>query len=301
MFPPQAVINPEWRSSIDDLVATCRQEKLDCTFILSPLNARILYGYHHYHLWSELEALVRRLAVVGGTYDFLEINRLTAEAGNEKSKWIDPLHHTAEVGNWIIDFISGKRSFASNDNEVIGKRLTESNINETLSQLQAQRDKWMAEHPEIAWSYDQLADNLAHPVGKSTVTEVGELVQIRVEGRTWTAKNKITGEASILGRDFSPAQRFGHLSGWAADTHKKATAERVAVVYGDVVATWSRPWFDASGNGYQDVPAEVARSGFHFGYQLPSAAIPGKRLRVFSLFADGAATELGPDQGILTW
>jgi len=301
MFPPQAVVDSDWPALVDAIVATCKQHELECTFMLSPMNARILYGYQHFKFWSELEALVTRLASVGGAYSFLWYNKLNAEpASAERSEWIDPLHHTITVGNMMLDIVSGKRPSRAG-NEVFAEALTVANSGKVIEQLRIQRDEWLAGHPESGWSYGNLADSLAHPVGKSEVAEEGGVVRIQVDDSTWIASGAPKEMPSLFGRGFSPAQRSGHISGWAADSDNKLAAEKVAVVYGNRVVGFGRPWFDASNNGRLDVPAGVARSGFLFAYQLPQDAVPGLRLRVFSLDARGSAVELGPDQGKLTW
>jgi hypothetical protein len=302
MFPPKATVDPNWSSIVDEIDTTCRLHELHCAFFVSPLNARILYGYHHYNLWPELEALTSRLASMGGAYDFLRFNSLSVEPPDAKmSEWIDPLHHTAAVGNMILHAISGKKPLRTGGNEAVGDKLTQENASIVIAQLRAQRDRWISEHPEIAWSYDQLSNSLANPVGKSTVAEESGIVRIQIGDKAWIARGEVKSEPSLFGCGFSPVDRSGVVSGWAADSENKRIANNVAVVYGNNVVTFGRPWFDASQNGRLKVPLGVERSGFQFGFKLPPEAVPGKRLRVFALFESGSAVELGPDQGNLNW
>ncbi len=80
------------------------------------------------------------------------------------------------------------------------------------------------------------------------------------------------------------------MSGFAADVRRRVAAGRVAIVFGDTVIAWQRPWFDVSND--RTLQGPTARSGFHFEYEIPKDALPGQRLRVFALFNDGSALEI---------
>lgn len=300
MFPPHAIVDSTWKSTLDALISTCHEYNLDCTLFLSPMNASILYGYYRFKQWPEIESMIAHLAATGSTYDFLWFNHLTDEAIDvDISEWVDSIHYSTVIGDAIMDVIAARTSGALEYGKTLSTRLQPETLNSTLAQLRAQRDEWVARHPQIAWSYESLLANLEDPVASSAVSVSGGALHIAVNGRKWVVEQSGRTGGEISGHQFRPANREGDLSGWAADVRRGVAAERVAIVYRDSVLTWGRPWVDMSDE--RRLGSALARSGFQFVYHLSMNEVPGSRLRIFALFSDGSALELGPSQPELVW
>ena len=150
MFPPQAKVDQTWQSSIAKINGTCHEYGLECRLILTPVNARILYGYYYFHEWGEIEALIRQSATIANSYSFLWFNRFTAEPLNSKiSFWLDLIHYTTVVGDLIMDTISGKNCAEDESCDNFSTKLDTPSIGSTLAQLRSQRDQWIAGRPDI--------------------------------------------------------------------------------------------------------------------------------------------------------
>jgi hypothetical protein len=292
MFPPKAELDADWRNVIDKILDVCLQYKLTCKFVIAPVSIRALYGYYFFGAEETIAQLKRKLAATGAeVYDFLWANRFTAERlGDHVNHWEDPIHHSVDVGNFILDSLAGKTLAHTEPWERLFTVLTKDNVEADLVRLHAQVDMWVNENPEVRWSYSVVAGNVTHPIGTSEVTEIAGRTTIHVGEKSWTASGSGSG-GNLAWNTFSNLAQLGMAWGWGADLSRKLPAERVAVICGHAVLGWSRPMFEMRDN--PSLTQGLARTGFYFSYPVSkSQSDECNRPRFFSLFADGTAREL---------
>src|SRR5262249_36276405 len=111
MFPPTAIMDPDWESAIDAINDVCNLKKINCKFVIAPIAGRALYGYYYFGQAQVIARLMRKLASTGAeVHDFLWLNRFTAEAlGSGVNYWEDPVHHSVDVGNFVLDWMAGRK------------------------------------------------------------------------------------------------------------------------------------------------------------------------------------------------
>lgn len=291
MFPPKAQLNPDWEDTIDAMHRVCLRSKVSCKFIIAPISARALFGYYYFGQWQVIERLKRKFASIGAeVHDFLWLNRFTAEfLGDGVNHWEDPIHHSVEVGNFVLDTLAGKAISDAKSWERFSTLLTKDNVEADLLRLQAQLERWSSDNPELAWSYSVVTDNIANPVGTSSVTGDGEHAVIAVNGRTWSASGGVGGR--LAWNAYSHLSKLGVAMGWGADISRRIPAERVAVTCGPVVLGWARPMYELRGD--PELKDDLVRTGFYFSYPVSKENSKDCDLpKFYSLFADGSAREL---------
>jgi hypothetical protein len=293
LFPPQARADQDWLSTLDEISRTCKDYALECTFFLSPMSANILYGYHYFALWPELEHLIFILARSGRAYSFLWFNTLTAEPLDaERSHWVDSIHFDSHIGDLMMHALTG----SARERDASGRYFAELNpasVTSVLRELQTERDEWEKARPDVLWGYRQLAESLAGAASPNSVSFERGALHITIGGNEWVQNNAPRSGGDIVGGAYDPVTQNGAMSGFAMDTERGTPADAVALVFRGKVISWQKPWFDAS-----DGNRVTSRSGFHFEYHVAAPPNVGEKILVFGLFGGGEALEIGPPGGV---
>lgn len=299
LFSPIATVDPTWGTTLNKIISACHKHDLDCKFFISPLNARILYGYQRFNQWNEIESMITHLATIKNTYNFLWYNYLTDEPiQNSKSEWIDSIHYSTVIGDTITDAIAGRIAEKTKEGKMLWSILTPDTLNVTLKELRASRDAWFIKHPETPWSYENLEKNLKDPpLANSKINFSDEMLYIEANGRKWTIKKSKKIEGAINGHQFRSASLDGDINGWAADIKNNITPEFFAITYHNAIVAWGRPWVDMSDKLQKP---SLAQSGYQFVYHIPQNEKSGQQLRIFALFKNNSAIEVGTGEK-LTW
>jgi len=90
-------------AQLTDIVAHCRKEKIELTFILFPRHMDLQELGEEYDLMDDWERTLDALAPMAPTWNYDVPNRVTRDAANFK----DPFHTTEEVGNALVDEVFG--------------------------------------------------------------------------------------------------------------------------------------------------------------------------------------------------
>jgi hypothetical protein len=281
IFPPEARIDPAWFESVLTMQAVCMEHKVNCKFVIAPVSARALYGYYFFRGEEAIAELKRKMSTLNAeVYDFLWLNKITAETlGSRLSYWRDPLHHAVEVGDYVLDNISGNFKLTPEAWERFYVRSNSQNVEAGLGDLRSQVAAWASANPEVERTYTAIGQDMAEPVKSSAVSSESKKTIIRVNNKSWKASTD--GGGQMVWSGLSPLASLVFAMGIATDASKKLPVEHVAAVCGEAVLGWARPNFEI----------EREWTGFYFGYPSPK---PGqcKDVRYYSLFSDGSAREL---------
>jgi hypothetical protein len=257
------------------------------------MSANILYGYHYFALWPELEHLIAVLAGSGRAYSFLWFNALTAEPLDaERSHWIDSIHFDSHIGDLMMHALTG----SAQEMDASGRYFVElslTSLPSVLRELQTERDEWEKARPDVPWGYRQFAESLAGAASPNSVSFERGALQIRIGGSQWVQTSAPRSGGDIVGAVYDPVTQNGAMTGFAIDTERGTPADAVALIFRGKVVSWQKPWFDAS-----DGNREASQSGFHFEYHLAAPAKTGEKLLVVGLFSSGEALEIGSPGGI---
>jgi hypothetical protein len=87
-----------YRADLEKVTAYCRQNGINCTFIIFPTHVDLQKVVKKMQLTEEFEEFKRDLASMAVTYDYDYVNPLTMDASN----FADPFHFTDSVGGELV-------------------------------------------------------------------------------------------------------------------------------------------------------------------------------------------------------
>jgi hypothetical protein len=152
-FPKRWAATPRSRYIVDDQLLEqleayrrlCAENGIELAFFIAPYHSVYLYLEHERGHWPDIENFKRALARYGDVYDFTGFDRFSTEPVADRMRyWNDVNHFSIEVGNYILDVLTDRRS--GDLPPGFGLRLTPSNVESHLESLHAARDRWISEN-----------------------------------------------------------------------------------------------------------------------------------------------------------
>jgi hypothetical protein len=151
------------------LIETCKSHGIECSFVLTPLHADVLYGAYVKNGWEELETLKRTLASLAPTWDFTRYNALIDERDGQVVYWPEAFHYSAALGGLMLRRIAGRNATDLPPN--FGVLIDPSNVEDQLAAWRAERDAWIPEHSGVVARYNAAAANKQKGLTASEATD----------------------------------------------------------------------------------------------------------------------------------
>jgi hypothetical protein len=151
------------------MIANCAWYQVQCRFFLSPLHADVLLAAFRLGLWPEFENLKRKLAVLAPTYDFTRYNRTIEERIDPVLYWPEAFHYSPALGELVTKALVGLRTPDMPDN--FGVLIEPKNMDANLAAWRAERDSWIARHPDVVARMQKAEDNLRNGMSFKAVTD----------------------------------------------------------------------------------------------------------------------------------
>jgi hypothetical protein len=152
------------------LIDLCKSYEIECSFILTPLHADVLYGAYFKNGWEEFETLKRTLASLALTWDFTRYNALIDERDGRVVYWPEAFHYSAALGALILQRLSGRNAADLPPN--FGVMIDPHNVEDQLAAWRTERDAWILEHPDVVARYNAAAANKSKGLTLSEATDV---------------------------------------------------------------------------------------------------------------------------------
>ncbi|HEY9647433.1 MAG TPA: hypothetical protein V6C88_13730 [Chroococcidiopsis sp.] len=131
------------------IVETCRQRGIELKVFISPEHAMLFDAMNHYRFGSDIEQWKRELVKITPVWDFSGYNSITTETPRRQmTYYLDSSHYSPTTGRLILDRMFAKTSDAIPSD--FGVLLTPSTIEAHLASVRAARDRWAAQHPDLA-------------------------------------------------------------------------------------------------------------------------------------------------------
>jgi hypothetical protein len=151
------------------MIVNCEWYQVQCRFFVSPLHADVLFAIYHLSLWSELESLKRQLAELAPTYDFTRYSHVIDERTGPVVYWPEAFHFSPALGELMARAMTGLRTPDMPDN--FGALLDSKNIDANLADWRAERDRWIAQHPDVVDRMRKAEDTFRTGVSFKAVTD----------------------------------------------------------------------------------------------------------------------------------
>jgi hypothetical protein len=151
------------------MITNCEWYQVQCRFFMSPLHADVLFAMYHFGLWPELEKLKRELAELAPTYDFTRYSHVIDERIGPVVYWPEAFHFSPALGELIARAMMGVRTPDMPEN--FGVLLDSENIDASLAAWRAERDNWIAQHPDSVARMRKAEENLRNGVSFKAVTD----------------------------------------------------------------------------------------------------------------------------------
>jgi hypothetical protein len=151
------------------MIVNCEWYQVQCRFFMSPLHADVLFAMYHFGLWPELEKLKRELAELAPTYDFTRYSHVIEERSGLVVYWPEAFHFSPALGELIARAMMGVRTPDMPEN--FGVLLDSSNIDASLAAWRAERDDWIAKHPDSVARMRKAEENFRNGVSFKAVTD----------------------------------------------------------------------------------------------------------------------------------
>jgi hypothetical protein len=150
-------LSSEVAPALTHLISRCKAYEVSCSFIISPLHADALYGIYFKNVWRELETLKRTLADLAPTWDFTRYNSLIDERDGPVTYWPEAFHYSRALGSLMLRriFTPDAADLPPNFGVLIDPRC----VDDQLAAWRAERNAWIAEHPEVIARYNAAAES----------------------------------------------------------------------------------------------------------------------------------------------
>jgi hypothetical protein len=162
-------LSPSVIAEARQMIVNCEWYHVQCRFFVSPLHADVLFAMYHFGLWPELEKLKRELAELAPTYDFTRYNHVIDERSSPVVYWPEAFHFSPALGALVVRSMAGLRTPDMPEN--FGVLLASSNIDASLAAWRAERDDWIAKHPDSVARMRKAEENFRNGVSFKTVTD----------------------------------------------------------------------------------------------------------------------------------
>ena len=162
-------VSPSIFPTARQMIAICEWYQVQCRFFLSPLHADVLFAMYHLGLWPELEKLKRALARLAPTYDFTRYSRFIDERIGPVVYWPEAFHYSAALGELVVRAMTGLRTPDMPEN--FGAILRPDNIDASLAAWRAERDRWIAQHPDVVERMHKAEENFRNGMSFKAVTD----------------------------------------------------------------------------------------------------------------------------------
>jgi hypothetical protein len=169
LFRRGGEVAPSTLATAKQMIAACEWYQVQCQFFLSPLHADVLYAMYYLGLWPELEKLKRGLAKLAPTYDFTRYNSVIEERIGPVVYWPEAFHYSPALGELVAKAMTGLRTADMPD--IFGVVLNPSNVEASLAAWRAERDTWIAAHPDIVERMRKADEIFRNGVSFEAVTD----------------------------------------------------------------------------------------------------------------------------------
>ncbi len=170
-IPSGKKISPEVVPALTRLIDKCKSDGVECSFIITPLHADVLYGAYLKGEWEELEALKRTLASLAPTWDFTRYNSLIDERDGEVVYWPEAFHYSPALGALMLRRISGPEAAALDLPVNFGVLIDPHRVDYQLAAWRAERDTWIARHAGVVARYRAAAESKRRGLTFTEVTD----------------------------------------------------------------------------------------------------------------------------------
>lgn len=141
-------LSEDFIEDLQEIVDICQQQNIEFKIFISPSHASQWENLRVAGLWPVFEEWKRQLVKITPVWDFSGYNRVTTEAISKdmKNYW-DSSHYRKEVGDLVLD-----RIFDYQEEKVpadFGVLLTQENIESHLAEINAQREVWASNNPDV--------------------------------------------------------------------------------------------------------------------------------------------------------
>ncbi|NEQ34307.1 MAG: hypothetical protein F6K04_25535 [Leptolyngbya sp. SIO4C5] len=141
-------ISAEALDSFQNIVATAKSKHVELEAFIPPLHVSLFHAAMLDEHWATYQQWLRSVVAVKPIWDFSGCNSVTTESIRpDMQNFYDPSHYTYEVGDMIIERLSGQE--ADQIPEDFGVYVTTENVDEHLAQIKTQCEAWQQQNVEI--------------------------------------------------------------------------------------------------------------------------------------------------------
>lgn len=143
-------ISPNYLKDLEYVVKTCRDRGIELKIFISPIHVLFLEHLRASGNWQMYERWKREVVKITPVWDFSGYNTITAEKYSDRvimKNYTDMSHYTIPVGNLILN-----RLFNYQEKTVppdFGVLITPTNIESHLAKINAQRQVWAKQNPDV--------------------------------------------------------------------------------------------------------------------------------------------------------
>ncbi|QMV44069.1 hypothetical protein [Cohnella cholangitidis] len=136
------------------IVSLCSENNVDLHVFIQPSHALQWEGIQTSGLWGEFEEWKREVVTITEVWDFSGYNSITTSPPDRFDTYLDQSHYRKHIGNYVFN-----RTLHINEESVpddFGFLLTRDNIEEQLTRIRNERDKWEKANPDIVMKVEEL-------------------------------------------------------------------------------------------------------------------------------------------------
>lgn len=143
-------ISPNYLKDFEYVVKTCRDRGIKLKIFISPIHVLFSENLRATGNWQMYEKWKREIVKITPVWDFSGYNSITSEKFSDRAimqNYTDMSHYTIPVGNLILN-----RLFNYQEKTVppdFGVLITPNNIDSHLAKINAQRQEWAKQNPDL--------------------------------------------------------------------------------------------------------------------------------------------------------
>lgn len=170
-------LSPALLPALTRLIDSCKIHRVECSFIITPLHADVLYEAYLKGQWPEFEKLKRTLASIAPTWDFTRYNPLIDERDGKVVYWPEAFHFSSELGTAMLRRITGHNAETLPPN--FGILVDLRHVDDQLAAWRNERDAWIAENGKVVAHYQAAEANLRKGIPFSEATQTSFSAYVR--------------------------------------------------------------------------------------------------------------------------